>query len=292
VTTLVAVVVGAAIGAAGWWALTPVLRSPVLLRENHRGAPVPTAGGLVLVPACLAVAVVGVVVAHHDPSIAHPWTRQTAAVAVLGLGLGLLGFVDDVVGGGESGGFRGHFAALRHGRMTSGLLKLAGGSAVCFIAVSLAPAAARSGSFTYNPGTSPGRLLLDAALVALAANLGNLLDRAPGRAAKVGLAAAAVLLPAAVLVGRPVPVVAVVVGAAAVLIVPDLGERVMLGDTGANVLGGILGLGSVYVLAPTARTAVVLVLLALNLASEVVSFSRVIDRVAPLRWADRAGRRR
>ena len=33
------------------------------------------------------------------------------------------------------------------------------------------------------------RLLADAALVALAANLGNLLDRAPGRTIKVGLVA-------------------------------------------------------------------------------------------------------
>ena len=33
----------------------------------------------------------------------------------------------------------------------------------------------------------------------------------------------------------------------------------------------------------------VVVLLALNLASEVVSFSRVIDRIPPLRALDRAG---
>ena len=32
------------------------------------------------------------------------------------------------------------------------------------------------------------------------------------------------------------------------------------------------------------------VLIALNLLSEVVSFSRVIERVPPLRWFDRLGR--
>ena len=38
------------------------------------------------------------------------------------------------------------------------------------------------------------------------------------------------------------------------------------------------------------RISVVLVLLALNLASEVVSFSEVIDRVPPRRALDRLGR--
>ena len=43
---------------------------------------------------------------------------------------------------------------------------------------------------TAAPGEVSGRrLLADAALVALAANLGNLLDRAPGRTIKVGLLA-------------------------------------------------------------------------------------------------------
>ena len=309
-TTLVAVVVGAVVGGAGWWALAPLLRSPVLLRENHRGVQVPTAGGLVLVMACLPAALVGLVVTFRRPAFGHLWTRQATAVAVLGLGLGLLGFVDDALGGGESGGFRRHLGALRHGRLTSGLLKLVGGAAVSVIAVALAPAAVTGprsgfyapnigGFFAYDPypstplsGPSLGRLLLDAALVALAANLGNLLDRAPGRTTKVGLLAAAVLLPVAVILGRPVPAVALVVGAAAAMLVPDLGERVMLGDTGANVLGGVLGLGAVHVLPGAGRSIAAAVLLALNLASEAVSFSRVIERVPPLRWADRVGRRR
>ena len=41
---------------------------------------------------------------------------------------------------------------------------------------------------------SLGRLLADGALVALAANLGNLLDRAPGRTTKVALVAFVVLV--------------------------------------------------------------------------------------------------
>jgi UDP-N-acetylmuramyl pentapeptide phosphotransferase/UDP-N-acetylglucosamine-1-phosphate transferase len=64
----------------------------------------------------------------------------------------------------------------------------------------------------------------------------------------------------------------------------------MLGDTGANAVGAALGFGVVITTPLEASAAVVLVLLALNLASEVVSFSTVIDRVPPLRALDRLGR--
>jgi hypothetical protein len=79
-------------------------------------------------------------------------------------------------------------------------------------------------------------------------------------------------------------------GAALGLVVPDLRERLMLGDAGANPLGGALGLGLVLTFSPGVRTIALVVLVALNLVSEVVSFSRVIDRVPPLRYLDGAGR--
>ena len=83
---------------------------------------------------------------------------------------------------------------------------------------------------------------------------------------------------------------AVVVGAALGLLLDDLHERLMLGDAGANILGGVLGLGVVLACAPVTRTAVLGAVAALNLAAEVVSFSRVIDAVPPLRALDRLGR--
>lgn len=64
----------------------------------------------------------------------------------------------------------------------------------------------------------------------------------------------------------------------------------MLGDAGANVVGAALGLGVVLACSPGARNAVLLVVAALNLVSERVSFSRVIAATPPLRAADRWGR--
>jgi UDP-N-acetylmuramyl pentapeptide phosphotransferase/UDP-N-acetylglucosamine-1-phosphate transferase len=85
--------------------------------------------------------------------------------------------------------------------------------------------------------------------------------------------------------------VALALGAGCGLLLPDLAERMMLGDAGANVLGATVGLGVVLTQSPLVRTVTLIVVAALNLASEVVSFSKVIDRTPPLRAADRFGRR-
>jgi hypothetical protein len=84
----------------------------------------------------------------------------------------------------------------------------------------------------------------------------------------------------------------IAVGAGAALAGPDLGERGMLGDTGANVLGAAVGLAAVLVLDHPATVVVLAALAVLNAASEWVSFSDVIDRTPPLRWFDRLGSRR
>ena len=84
--------------------------------------------------------------------------------------------------------------------------------------------------------------------------------------------------------------VAAVVGGAAGLLWFDLREDLMLGDAGANVAGAAVGVGVVLACSPTIRVVALVVVAALNLLSEVVSFSKVIDRVPPLRALDRLGR--
>jgi UDP-N-acetylmuramyl pentapeptide phosphotransferase/UDP-N-acetylglucosamine-1-phosphate transferase len=141
------------------------------------------------------------------------------------------------------------------------------------------------------PGFITGkRVIADALLIALAANLGNLLDRAPGRTIKVALVA---YVPVAVALGTGAVGIAVapVMGAALGVLPEDLRERLMLGDTGANVLGAVLGVAVVLGTSRTTRNGVIIALIVLNLVAEFVSFSRVIDRVPPLRWFDRLGGR-
>ncbi len=64
----------------------------------------------------------------------------------------------------------------------------------------------------------------------------------------------------------------------------------MLGDAGANPLGAVLGVGLAASLDEPARLVAIVVLLALNLASEKWSFSKAIEASPPLRWLDGLGR--
>jgi len=275
-TLIAALALGIAGGALGWAMLRETFAAPLFLRTNVRGAEVPVGVGVLLPVVLVGAAALLVLGARLDWLEVDEGALRTAVAAATGFGL--LGLLDDLGGDASSKGFAGHLRALGRRRLTTGAVKLFGGGAIAVLVAS-------AGS-----DERPGRLLADAALIALAANLANLLDRAPGRVAKVALLCAVpVALAAGVddrLAGH-----AVVLGATAALLWPDLRERLMLGDTGANVLGATLGLAVVLTTAASTRTVVLVAVLLLNLASERVSFSRVIDRTPPLRALDRLGRR-
>lgn len=281
VTIVIAIVVGLIAVRFLRLTLGHVLLSPVLERSNYRGARIPTAAGI-LIPLSLLLIDAGRTL-YGALGVGNQNTdRAQSLMLVCVLGFGLLGLLDDVlgdaVGGGGDRGFRGHLRALAQGRITTGLLKLVGGAGVAVVLVAF-------------PGFPDGRnLIVDALLVALAANLANLFDRAPGRTIKFACVA---YVPLAFALGVSGPGVAVapVIGAALGLLGDDLNEHLMLGDTGANALGAALGLGVVLGCDASTRLTVMLVLLALNVGSEVVSFSGVIDAVAPLRAFDRWGSR-
>jgi UDP-GlcNAc:undecaprenyl-phosphate GlcNAc-1-phosphate transferase len=219
-------------------------------RTNHRGRPLSLVSG----PA-LAVAL----------GASADLPRRAALVAALGAAA--VGAYDDASGAKHplAKGFRGHLAAARAGQVTGGAVKVVGIGGTGLLATRL---------------LDRGRmrdLLLGGAVVAGTANLLNLLDLRPGRALKVGAVAALALRqtgPAA---------------AAAALLPDDLQERTMLGDAGANALGAVLGLALLH-RHPEQRTRALVVLGALTGLSELVSYSRIIDAVPPLRWVDRAGR--
>jgi hypothetical protein len=255
-----------------------LLRTPALVRRNHRGRLVSTAAGALAVLAVLLVeggrSLFGALGVGHDAT-----TTARLAVLFACLGFGLLGFIDDVAGDGTVGGFRGHLGTLARGQVTTGVVKVVGGALLAVALVTID-----------RGGASGARLVADAAIVALAANLLNLFDRAPGRALKLGLLA---WLPIALFArGDAVGVaLAPAVGAFGGLLGDDLRETCMLGDTGAYAFGAVLGLGVVLEFGTSTRTVVLVVLAAITLASEWVSFGALIDRVGVLRRFDRLGRR-
>jgi hypothetical protein len=184
-----------------------------------------------------------------------------------------VGAYDDLSGDATARGLTGHGAQLVQGRLTSGTVKVAGLSAGGLAAAALLRRNARD-------------TLLAGALIAGCANLANLLDLRPGRAIKAGLLAG---LPA--LAGPAGVPAAAGLGAAAALLPDDLAERLMLGDTGAGALGAVVGVGLAAGASRTRLQRLLAAVAGLVVASEFVSFSRVIDAVPALRFVDRLGRR-
>ena len=180
------------------------------------------------------------------------WVVGLAQPAVLPVAA--IGLADDLWSG-EERGFKAH---LRAGG-TTGVLKLVGIPAF---------------------GLLRTRSLSGALLVGLSANVLNQLDTRPGRALK-GFALGALLL-------RGAPRGA---AAAAVLLAPyDLREMAMLGDSGSNTLGAVLGLRSVGRLTERQRWSAIAALAGLTLLGESRSLGKWIERTLVFRELDAWGR--
>ena len=188
-----------------------------------------------------------------------------------------MGLLDDLYGHlGKARGLRGHLRALLHGRVTSGAVKAIGGLV----------AASAAACLLHHDGTLLAPL--DALVIALTANLLNLLDLRPGRSLKGFF-----LLAVPLLLWQPflLPVLGPALAAGLVLAPADLAGRVMLGDVGANTLGGLAGLALVLALPPAGRLAVLILLTAIHLYCERASLSDLIARLRLLRWFDELGTR-
>jgi len=263
-------------------------------RTNHRGEPVTLLEG----PAVAVGAVTAQVLGGR---------ASAGSFAVAGLGALAFGVLDDLRGSAARRGLRGHLGALTHGEVTTGTVKLAGLAASGLGAALL-------------EGGGPADVAINAGLVAGGANLLNLFDLRPGRAIKVA-ALSALLIAAAGNgggsssgVGRGggsvgwsgesgigsgggtaraagLAAVAAPAGAALALLPADLAEQAMLGDAGANALGALLGAAAARSLPRRARLCLLGGIAALTVASEKVSFTKVIAASPPLNWLDMLGRR-
>jgi UDP-GlcNAc:undecaprenyl-phosphate GlcNAc-1-phosphate transferase len=235
-------------------------------RTNHRGEAVTLLEG----PAVALGAALALAFAPGLPP------RGRAALVAAGAGAAAFGGYDDLAGRGDRRGFRGHLGALAAGEVTTGAVKIGGIGAAAMVAAAVA-------------GGRPADVIINAGLIAGGANLLNLFDLRPGRAVKVALAGGALLAAT----GGPGAARAVAgpAGAALALLAEDLGERAMLGDAGANALGAMLGAAAAASLPRPARVILLAGITGLTAASEVVSFTAVIERTPALRWLDMVGRR-
>lgn len=176
-------------------------------RKNHAGRTVDLYAG----PAVAAGVALGALPAGG---------RGRRAAVLAGLAAGACGAYDDMKGD-HRRGFRAHLGALREGEVTSGAIKLFG----------IGSAGLAAGALLKE---RPLDKVLAGVVIAGTAHLVNLVDVRPGRAALTVLALGAPGLPRGPLAAAPM-------GAAAAVVAADLGERTMLGDTGAHALGAALG---------------------------------------------------
>ncbi|MGQ4537474.1 hypothetical protein ACUH94_02940 [Dermabacteraceae bacterium P7074] len=225
-----------------------------MARTNFAGREVNLAEG----PAAITAAALGLALAKKPGQ------------AGLTVGIGALGMLDDLYESpeGASKGLRGHFGKLKSGEITTGAAKALGIPLLCL-------------SYSLSV-EKPARAIPAAITVAGAANVANLFDLRPGRALKaLGLVAA----------GRLNTAQGKILAASALSLLPeDLRGETMLGDAGANALGALAGLALCEKATPAALWTSACAVTGLTLASEKISFSRVIASVPPLRMLDELGR--
>jgi UDP-GlcNAc:undecaprenyl-phosphate GlcNAc-1-phosphate transferase len=281
-------------------------------RTNHRGefvtlleGPAASVGAIAAELICAAVAAKAAGSATDSQTQGSPERsrgyRPSRGMALAGAGALAFGLIDDLAGSGKRRGLRGHLGALAHGEVTTGTVKLGGLAATGFAASTLGSTAI---GVTVTGDTTSGRatdVLINAGLIAGGANLLNLFDLRPGRAIKVAVLSGGLIAVGSAVTGGPesrnggraagLVAVAAPLGASLALLPEDLGERAMLGDAGANALGAMLGAAAARSLPRPARIGLLAGIVALTVVSEKVSFTRVIERTAPLRRLDMLGRR-
>ena len=301
-------VVGAGIGVCaglGYVLRRKRIKASQWERTNFHGVTVSLRGGVAMAGAAVASAAVASALSDQP--------RAALGGVVASLGGAVAGYIDDVDQGAHDGGkvakgLKGHLGALAHGQVTTGVIKIAG------IGASALAASALVGSKATSVGGKVADLALNTVLIAGTANLANLLDLRPGRALKATVLVAAPLsyfscaaakTPASGASGAPSakPVspaspasaqrlLASGLNAAAITaLVEDLQETTMLGDTGANAAGALLGTSLAANDSWKLRLGAALGVVGLILASEKVSFSKVIAANPALNWLDQLWRR-
>jgi UDP-GlcNAc:undecaprenyl-phosphate GlcNAc-1-phosphate transferase len=253
--------------------LAPALRRSLedggLVRENFRGDRLAFPFGVLIVFAAVtSLVVLAPLDELTDGDVLRP---ELELVALYTVGVAFLGLADDALSG-PSRGWRGHGGAVLRGSFSTGALKAVGSLGLALLVL--------RGHDDY---------LLSVAVLVLATNLFNLLDLRPGRAAKAFVALGAGLTLGA---WDAEPLAALGLFAAPVLVAGlyDVRERVMLGDTGSNVIGALAGLWLVLTLSTTGLAVAAAVLLLITAYGEFRSLNALVERAPVLRYLDSIGR--
>ncbi|CAG7612264.1 hypothetical protein PAESOLCIP111_01507 [Paenibacillus solanacearum] len=258
------------------------MREHRLVDVNYRGEAIPTACGLFLLLLLL--------MSYMLQKLTGWATLPSEAEFVLALvGVGMAGLIDDLIGDQKTKGIANHWKAWRQrGVPTTAVVKVAAvGAAGLMIGSEDQPLTTL--------------LLLQVPLLLLTTNAVNLMDVRPGRALKFYYLLLGLLLGAASFGSGAShawnsqmgwTTVLPVTVAAVLLTHGDMKGRLMLGDTGANLLGFTAGCGWVEYAPEAAQLALLLLLLGLHGLTWRRSLTRMIEKSRWLSFIDGIGRNR
>lgn len=259
--------------------VSELLLTSGVTKENYVGVRIPTAVGVVF-PLTLPLSLAACLTLKQV--LFNP--EEVFLLLFITTGMGFVGLCDDLLKTDEEKGFRGHFAQLLKGKLTSGALKAGAGIGFALI-------------FTFGlwvmGRASLWMLIPQTLVVALATNSINLFDLRPGRAVKFFFFAAILFFLLLELRGIKSPYFKLlypVSGGLLAYLPLDIKAQGMLGDTGANFLGALLGAVIILTKDPVLLYSAFCFFLSLQLGAERFSFSQVIESNRVLRFLDELGR--
>jgi len=191
--------------------------------------------------------------------------------------MALIGTYDDWFGNRHIKGFHGHFKAFFQGILTSGFLKaMVGGAASFYLGFQLSE--------------NMIEFFVHFFLILLMMNMINLFDLRPGRSLKVfflfffslGLASRFFWIDR---------LSWILLGILLIVFFQDVHAKIMLGDSGANILGLHLGFWYTLYLGLFAKLLLLLVLIALHFYAEKFSITQFIENNRVLKRIDLWGRK-
>ncbi|MCK4260972.1 MAG: glycosyl transferase family 4 [Halanaerobiales bacterium] len=240
------------------------------IQENYQRKEIPVGMGLYLFFNLATLWSIGYIIGLYSIQRFFPILLLTGIFS-------FLGFIDDLLGNRKARGLIGHFGCLLKGRLTTGGLKALGAAVISLVVV-------------YYSTDQAVEAVISWFTLLLLTNFINLLDLRPGRALKVFTVSLLALFVVYWQLGD--------IWYLAIPLVPlmlfyfplDLSALAMLGDTGANLLGGILGYFLIQTVGFWGEVGILVTLMLVHLYSERYSLSVLIEENRVLGWLDRLGR--
>ncbi|MFW6281885.1 MAG: glycosyl transferase family 4, partial [bacterium] len=255
-----------------------ILKRNNLIKKNYLDKEIPVLGGLYIVIFSIVLWIFffnhGSFINNHNNTAMLDYNPDKSFVfnsmIYLFIIITAVGFLDDLAGSKNQQGFKGHFKSLFSGEITTGFIK----AFVSFLLVFLV-------LFSYG-FQSYFRLFLNLGIIILMTNFINLLDLRPARSIKFFLLFSFILILFLPLLSYFFPVYLVLF-----FYLPfELKARVMLGDTGANFLGIVLGFPLIFINNLLLEVIILFFLILLTIISEKYSFSTIIKNNKYLNYLD------